>query len=441
MQINVIGGGLAGSEAAWQVAKRGERVVLYESRPLKMTPAHKTSFFAELVCSNSLKSKELHHPHGILKKELEMLGSIVMESARFASLKGGKALIVDRKVFSEYITSKIEKNENIEVRREEVKEIPEGISIIATGPLTHKDFADELKNYLGENFLYFYDAVSPIISSDSLNMGKIFKGDRFGLDDSYLNAPMTEYEYKRFYEELINAEIHEPKEFEKIPYFEGCLPIEVMAKRGYETLRWGPLRPDGFEYMNFKERPYAIVQLRPENKERTMYSLVGFQTQLKIKEQERIFRMIPGLENAEFLRYGKVHRNIYINSPKLLNPDLSLKKNPDLFFAGQITGTEGYVEAAAGGIVAGINAFLRKSRGATLVFPRNTAIGALINYIVSADFENFSPMNVNLGLFEEIPKFKDKMEKRRYVAQRALKEMEKFVSENFADLKEEVKNA
>lgn len=434
MQINVIGGGLAGSEAAWQIAKRGGRVTLYESRPFKMTPAHKTSYLAELVCSNSLKSKELHHPHGVLKKELEMLGSIVMESAKFACLRGGKALVVDRKIFSKYITSKIEENENIEVRREEVKKLPEGISIIATGPLTHESFAKELKNYLGEEFLYFYDAVSPILSSDSLNMEKLFRGDRFGIDDSYLNAPLTEKEYRTFYEELLKAEIYQPKEFEKIPYFEGCLPVEVMAKRGYETLRWGPLRPDGFEYVNFKEKPFAIVQLRPENKERTMYSLVGFQTQLKIKEQERIFRMIPGLENTEFLRYGKIHRNIYINSPKLLNPDLSLNKNPNLFFAGQITGTEGYVEAAAGGLVAGINAFLRKNRGTTLIFPVNTAVGALINYIVNADSENFCPMNINLGLFEEIPKFKDKMEKRRYVAERALREMKKFVSENFADL-------
>lgn len=441
MQISVIGGGLAGSEAAWQIAKRGERVILYESRPFKMTPAHKTSYLAELVCSNSLKSKELTHPHGLLKEELKLLGSLIIEAAEKSSIDGGKALVVDREIFSKYITERIEKNENIKVIREEVKKIPKGICVIATGPLTHEEFAEELKNYLGEKFLYFYDAVSPIVNADSLNMEKLFKGDRFGIDDSYLNAPMTEEEYKRFYENLINAEIHTSKEFEKIPYFEGCLPIEVMAKRGYETLRWGPLRPDGFEYMNFKEKPFAIVQLRPENKEKTMYSMVGFQTQLKIKEQERVFRLIPGLENAEFLRYGKVHKNIYINSPKLLNPDLSLKKAPNIFFAGQITGTEGYVEACAGGLVAGINAFLRKKGKETLIFPKNTAIGALINYIVNADPENFSPMNINLGLFEDVPKLKDKMEKRKFIAERALKEIKDFIEKNYEVFKEEVKNA
>ncbi len=439
MEIKVIGGGLAGCEAAWQIAKRKEKVILYESRPFKMTPAHKTSYLAELVCSNSLKSKEITHPHGLLKKELEMLGSLIIEAANYARIDGGKALVVDREIFSKYITKKIEENEYIEIRREEVKELPDGICIIATGPLTHEEFANKLKEYIGEEFLYFYDAVSPIVSADSLNFEKLFKGDRFGIDDSYLNAPMTEEEYKRFYEELLNAEIHKEKDFEKIPYFEGCLPIEVMAKRGYETMRWGPLKPCGFE--NLEKKPFAVVQLRPENKERTMYSLVGFQTQLKIKEQERIFRMIPGLENAEFLRYGKVHKNIYINSPKILNPDLSLKKNKNIFFAGQITGTEGYVEAAAGGLVAGINAFLRKKGKETLIFPKNTAIGALINYITSANNQSFSPMNINLGLFEDIPKFKDKREKRKFIAERAISELKKFIDENEWLFKGEVKDA
>ena len=440
MQVKVIGGGIAGSEAAWQIAKRGGKVILYEQRPVKMTPAHKTEFFAELVCSNSLKSKEITHPHGLLKKELEILGSIIIEAAKYSSIDGGKALTVDREIFSKYITSKLMENKNIEIVREEVKEIPDGICIIATGPLTSEEFANKLKDYLGEEFLYFYDAVSPILSADSLNMEKLFKGDRFGIDDSYLNAIMTEEEYKKFYEEILKAEIYEEKEFENIPYFEGCLPIEVMAKRGYETMRCGPLKPCGFEKI-LDKKPFAVVQLRPENKERTMYSLVGFQTQLKIKEQERVFRMIPGLENAEFLRYGKVHKNIYINSPKLLNPDLSLKKNENIFFAGQIIGTEGYVEAAAGGLLAGINAFLRLNNKKTIIFPKYTAIGALINYITSFNKENFQPMNVNVGIFEDVPKIKDKMEKRKFISERAISELKKFIDENFELFKEEVKNA
>lgn len=429
-RIYVIGGGLAGVEAAWQIAKRGEKVILYEKRPFSHTPAHKTGFLAELVCSNSFKSKELIHPHGLLKEELKRLGSIVMESAFKFSLPGGKALTVDREKFSKYLTEIIENHPNIEVKREEVKNIPDdGIVIIATGPLTEGELAEEIKRITGSDFFYFYDALSPIVSADSLDMKKLFFKDRHGVEDEgYLNSVMNEKEYTLFWKELTNAEIARVHDFEKeIKFFEGCLPIEEMAKRGFDTLRFGPLRPDGIKDPKTGKTPFACVQLRREDMEGSAFSLVGFQTQLKIKEQERVFRLIPGLEKAEFLRYGAVHRNSYILGPALLNPDLSLKKERRIFFAGQISGTEGYTEAVAGGLVAGINAFLYKRTGKTIVFPKETAIGALINYVTSSDPKRFSPMNINLSLFPDIPKIKNKRKKMEFVANRSLKVLEDFI--------------
>jgi methylenetetrahydrofolate--tRNA-(uracil-5-)-methyltransferase len=428
-RIYVIGGGLAGTEAAWQIAKRGGKVILYEKRPLSQTPAHKTGYFAELVCSNSFKSKEIAHPHGLLKEELRRLGSIVIEAAFKFSLPGGKALTVDREKFSKYLTEIIENHPDIEVKREELKKIPDdGIVVIATGPLTEGEFAEEIKRITGSDFFYFYDALSPIVSADSLDMNKLFFKDRHGWDDDgYLNSIMNEDEYRRFWEALVNAEIHKPHEFEKeVKFFEGCLPIEEMAKRGFDTLRFGPLRPDGIVDPQTGKVPYACVQLRREDMEGSAFSLVGFQTQLKIKEQERVFRLIPGLERAEFIRYGAVHRNSYILGPEVLNPDLSLKREKRIFFAGQISGTEGYTEAVASGFVAGINAFLMSKNKETIIFPKETAIGALINYVTSSDPKRFSPMNINLSLFSDVPKMRNKKKKMRFVSERSLKVLEEF---------------
>ncbi len=431
-RIYVIGGGLAGTEAAWQIAKRGGKVILFEKRPLSQTPAHRTGYFAELVCSNSFKSKEIINPHGLLKEELKRLGSIVIEAAFKFSLPGGKALTVDREKFSKYLTEIIENHPNIEVKRKEVKKIPEdGIVIIATGPLTEGEFAEEIKKITGSDFFYFYDALSPIVSGSSLDISKLFFKDRHGWDnESYLNSIMNEEEYRKFWEELVKAEIHKPHEFEKeIKFFEGCLPIEEMAKRGFDTLRFGPLRVDGIIDPLRGKKPYACVQLRREDMEGSAFSLVGFQTQLKIKEQERVFRLIPGLEKAEFIRYGAVHRNSYIWAPALLNPDLSLKKEGIIFFAGQISGTEGYTEAVAGGLVAGINAFLKSKNKEGIIFPKETAIGALINYVTSSDPKRFSPMNINLSLFPELPKIKNKKKKREFIAERSLKVLDKFIKD------------
>ncbi|HDM89655.1 MAG TPA: methylenetetrahydrofolate--tRNA-(uracil(54)-C(5))-methyltransferase (FADH(2)-oxidizing) TrmFO [candidate division WOR-3 bacterium] len=429
-EIIVIGGGLAGSEAAWQIARRGGKVVLYEMRPTKGTPAHKTGNLAELVCSNSLKSKDLFNAHGLLKEELRRMGSLIIEAAEEAALPGGKALVVDREIFSRYITEKIENHPRIRVIRKEIRKIPQnGVVILATGPLTSGFLASNLQRLTGEENLAFYDAISPIVDASTLDYTKLYFKDRHGWDDdSYLNAPLDEETYYRFWQALVKAEVYAGHEFDKIPYFEGCLPIEVMAARGVDTLRFGPLRPIGLPDPKTGREPFAVVQLRPENRERTAYSLVGFQTKLRIKEQIRIFRMIPGLEKADFLRYGAVHRNTFLNAPKLLNRTLQLRKFPQLLIAGQLAGTEGYVEAAMGGLVAGINA-LRISRGLEpLEFPAETMTGALLKYLETADPRYFQPMNANFGLFEDAPKMK-KMEKRRYLASRALEVLERWIKE------------
>jgi methylenetetrahydrofolate--tRNA-(uracil-5-)-methyltransferase len=431
-EVVVIGAGLAGSEASWQIAQRGVKVILYEMRPFKMTPAHKTDKFAELVCSNSLRSKELHKAVGLLKEELKMLKSLIMESAINCEIEGGKALVVDRECFANYITQKIFNHPLIEIKRKEVTEIPEDkIVIIATGPLTSESLAKNLAELIEIPYLHFYDAISPIVYADSINWEKVFVADRYGEGEgSYVNCPLTKEEYEKFVEELLKAEKVPLHSFEDPKYFEGCLPIEVMAERGKDTLRYGPMKPTGLIDPKTGKEPYAVVQLRPENKEKTLYNMVGFQTKLKYQEQIRIFRMIPGLEKAEFARLGSIHRNTFVNAPLVLEPTLQLKKFPNIFLAGQITGVEGYVESTAMGLIAGINAE-RLAKGKPLVIPpKETAIGALINYLQTSNPKYFQPMNINWGLFppleEKIPK------KLRYfkLAERALKALQNWIKEN-----------
>ncbi|NAZ29960.1 MAG: methylenetetrahydrofolate--tRNA-(uracil(54)-C(5))-methyltransferase (FADH(2)-oxidizing) TrmFO [Caldimicrobium sp.] len=432
-EVIVIGAGLAGSEAAWQLAKRGVRVILYEMRPKKLTPAHKTGFFAELVCSNSLRSKDLTNAVGLLKEELRRLGSIIMESADINQIPGGKALVVDREKFAKYITEKLQNHPNIRLVCEEMTEIPtDRVVIVATGPLTSDPLAMSLAKLISEPFLHFYDAISPIVYAESIDWGKVFVADRYGEDEgAYVNCPLTKEEYERFVQELLSAEKVPLHPFEEPKYFEGCLPIEVMAERGIDTLRYGPMKPKGLIDPRTGKEPYAVVQLRPENAERTLYNMVGFQTKLKYHEQERVFRLIPGLERAEFARYGSIHRNTFVNAPKVLTPYLQLKNYPNVFLAGQITGVEGYVESTAMGLVAGINAY-RLIKGKDLVIPPpETAIGSLVHYLQFSNPKHFQPMNVNWGLFPEISgkrKIK-KGEKVRALVERALKALEDWQRE------------
>lgn len=428
--VTIIGGGLAGCEAAWQVAQLGVPVLLYEMRPKVMTPAHKTDKLAELVCSNSLRSDLLDKPAGLLKEEMRRLGSLIIRCADRAALQGGGALTVDRERFAQLVTEAVKNHPLITVVREVVTEIPEtGPVVIATGPLTHDALAEKIRNLIGSDFLYFYDAASPIVDAETIDYEKCFWGSRYRDEPAYLNCPMTEEQYRKFWEALVNAERHEPHEFEKAIFFEGCLPIEEMARRGYLTLAYGPLRPTGLIDPRTGKQPFAVVQLRPENAEMTMFNLVGFQTSLKWSEQKRVFRLIPGLENAEFLRYGYIHRNTYINSPIALKPTYQFKGRDDLFFAGQLTGVEGYIESAASGLIAGINA-ARLVRGEPLlVFPAETAIGALARYITTADPKHFAPMNINFGLLPPLEKkVKPKELRHRLMSIRALKTLEEFIA-------------
>ncbi|MFN3504651.1 MAG: methylenetetrahydrofolate--tRNA-(uracil(54)-C(5))-methyltransferase (FADH(2)-oxidizing) TrmFO [Caldimicrobium sp.] len=430
-EVIVIGAGLAGSEAAYQLAKRGISVLLYEMRPKVFTPAHKTDFFGELVCSNSLRSQELTKAVGLLKEELKLLGSLIMEAAIHCQITGGKALVVERNCFAKYITQKILEHPLIKVVREEVTKIPtDKVVIIATGPLTSEALAKELSRLIEAPFLHFYDAISPIVYAHSINWDKVFIADRGKIGDEgvYVNCPLTKEEYENFVEELLKAEKVPLKPFEEPKYFEGCLPIEVMAERGKDTLRFGPMKPTGLIDSRTGKEPYAVVQLRPENKEKTLYNMVGFQTKLKYHEQERIFRMIPGLERAEFARLGSIHRNTFVNAPLVLTPYLQLKNYPNIFLAGQITGVEGYVESTAMGFVAGINAerFLREKE--LLVPPKETAIGALIYYLQSANPKYFQPMNVNWGLFPPLETSKrSKMDKYLLMSKRALEKLESYI--------------
>lgn len=422
IEVNVIGAGLAGSEAAWQLANRGIKVKLYEMRPMKQTPAHHTDKFAELVCSNSLRANTLTNAVGVLKEEMRMLNSVIISSADESSIPAGGALAVDRHEFSALVTARVKNHENVTVVHEVVSEIPEGPTIVATGPLTAPALADHLKQLTGEDYLYFYDAASPIVEADSIDMEKVYLKSRYDKGEAaYLNCPMTKEEFERFYDALISAETVPLREFEKEIYFESCMPIEVMAKRGKKTLLFGPMKPVGLEHPETGDLPYAVVQLRQDNRSGTLYNIVGFQTHLKWGEQKRIIQMVPGLEQAEIVRYGVMHRNTFINSPKLLKPTYQYKKRDDLFFAGQITGVEGYVESAASGLVAGINLARLVQGKEPFIFPATTALGSLAHYITTADPKNFQPMNINFGLFEPLPeKVKNKQARNEQLAKRAL---------------------
>ncbi len=423
--ITIIGAGLAGVEAANQITKFGIRAVLYEMRPRRETAAHKTSGLAELVCSNSLKSASMENASGILKEEMRCLGSLVIEAAEESRVPAGKALAVDREIFSDYITREIQGNELIDLRREEVTKIPEdGIVIVATGPLTSDALCAEISSLTESEYLYFYDAISPIIDADTIDRSKTFRGSRYDREDSgegdYLNCPLSEDQYYELVDDLIHGEKVETREFEKAIYFQSCMPVEVMCERGRETLRFGPLKPVGLVDPETGKIPFAVLQLRTENAEETMYNMVGFQTKLRYPQQRAVFRKVPGLERAEFLRYGSVHRNTYIDSPRLLEKNLSLRSRPDIFFAGQITGVEGYVESAATGIVCGINASRKVLGLPPAPVPRETSIGSLLEYISADGKTGFQPMNINFGLFPKVEGRMGKERKRRLIAQKAL---------------------
>ncbi len=457
--ITVIGGGLAGCEAAYQIAKRNIKVKLYEMKPIKFSPAHNNKNLAEIVCSNSFKSNLLTNACGLLKEELRKLDSLLIKIADKTSVAAGQALAVDRESFSEKVTEVIENNPLIEIIHEEVEDITEiaeaGIVIIATGPLTSEALAKQIANITGEDKLYFYDAAAPIVSKDSIDFNIAFYGDRYseekkkdeteeewrkrlkeqeGKEQSYINLPMNKEEYERFWNELVNAEVVTLHEFEKREIFEGCMPIEIMAKRGIDTLRFGPLKPVGFDDPRTVKRPYALVQLRQDDSRASIYNMVGFQTNLKFGEQKRVFSMIPGLQNAEFVKYGVMHRNTYINSTKLLDDTYCLKSNPNIYFAGQITGVEGYVESISSGLVAALNAVEdfnnrnsnENERQNKITFPETTVIGALAKYI-STPNKKFQPMNANFGILPELDgeKIRDKKERYRKLAERSLDSLEK----------------
>ncbi len=428
-KVIVIGAGLAGSEAAWQLAKREVNVDLYEMRPKKMTPAHKTQNFAELVCSNSLRANNITNAVGLLKEEMRRLDSLIIKCADATQVPAGGALAVDRDKFSEMITETIKNHPNINVIEEELTEIPKGNIpvVVATGPLTSDSLSQDIRKYTKQEGLYFYDAAAPIIEKDSIDMNKVYLKSRYDKGEAaYLNCPMTKEEFFNFYNALITAEAAPLKDFEKEIYFEGCMPFEEMAKRGEKTLLFGPMKPVGLEDPKTDKRPYAVVQLRQDNSEGTLYNIVGFQTHLKWGEQKRIINMIPGLENANIVRYGVMHRNTYLNSPQLLEKTYKLKEEDNIYFAGQMTGVEGYVESAASGIVAALNA-LYNQEGKQIIFPTETMIGAMANYIVDSTSKNFQPMNANFGIIKPLPeRIKDKKEKYEKYANRSLEILENF---------------
>ncbi|WP_335870706.1 FADH(2)-oxidizing methylenetetrahydrofolate--tRNA-(uracil(54)-C(5))-methyltransferase TrmFO [Bacillus sp. 2205SS5-2] len=427
--VSVIGAGLAGSEAAWQLARQGINVKLYEMRPVKQTAAHHTDQFAELVCSNSLRANTLTNAVGVLKEEMRILGSVIISSADDCAVPAGGALAVDRHEFAQLVTERVRNLPNVEVSQEEITDIPQGITIIATGPLTSEALSNQLRTLTGEEHLYFYDAAAPIIEKDSIDMDKVYLKSRYDKGEAaYLNCPMTEEEFNRFHDALVAAETVPLKEFEKEVFFEGCMPIEVMAARGRKTMLFGPMKPVGLENPSTGKRPYAVVQLRQDDAAGTLYNIVGFQTHLKWGPQKEIIRLIPGLEKAEIVRYGVMHRNTFINSPKMLKSTYQFKNRQDLFFAGQMTGVEGYVESAASGLVAGLNA-ARLAKGEKPVeFPHETAIGSMARYITTANSKNFQPMNANFGLFPDLEKrHKNKQERNEAHAKRALETIQKFL--------------
>ena len=439
--INVIGAGLAGSEAAYQIAKRGIPVKLYEMRGVKATPQHKTNKFAELVCSNSFRGAAITNAVGLLKEEMRRLDSVMMQAAEKTQVPAGGALAVDREEFSSFITEAVSKNPLIEVIRGEITDLPnldEEITIIATGPLTSDALAAKIHEFNGGDGFYFYDAAAPIIDANTIDYDKVYKKSRYDKGEAdYINCPMTKEEFNNFQQALITAEEAPLNSFEDLKVFEGCMPIEEMAKRGYKTMLFGPMKPVGLEYPDsytgprdgdFKT-PYAVVQLRQDNASASLYNIVGFQTHLKWGEQKRVFQMIPGLENAEFVRYGVMHRNSYMDSPNLLKQTFQSRKQENLFFAGQMTGVEGYVESAASGLVAGINAARLFKGEEEVVFPQTTAIGALPYYITHTDSKHFQPMNVTFGIVKELdgPRIRDKKERYTKVAERALEDLSQII--------------
>jgi methylenetetrahydrofolate--tRNA-(uracil-5-)-methyltransferase len=435
--VHIVGGGLAGSECAWQLAERGVDVVLHEMRPVKGTPAHKTGDLAELVCSNSLRSDDPFHAAGLLKREMEAFGSLIIGKAREASVPAGSALALDRDRFGALVTAAIAAHPRIEMRREEVTEIPDGEVILATGPLTSEAMSARLQELLGSEYLYFYDAIAPIVEAESLDMAKLFWQSRYGKGEGedYLNAPLDEAEYLAFHRAVTEAEVVPPHEFEKAVFFEGCLPIEEIARRGVDTLRYGPMKPVGLTLPDGR-RPYAVVQLRQENLAKSQFNLVGFQSRMKWGEQERVLRMIPGLENAKFIRFGQIHRNTFVNAPTHLDKLYRVKARPRVRLAGQITGVEGYLESAATGLAIGLYISLERQGREPSPFPATTALGALARHLTESDPGHFQPANINYGLFEELPgRVRQKERRAAYVA-RARAELAAWAERNGVGVRE-----
>ncbi|RRG06611.1 MAG: FADH(2)-oxidizing methylenetetrahydrofolate--tRNA-(uracil(54)-C(5))-methyltransferase TrmFO [Lactobacillus sp.] len=426
--INVIGAGLAGSEAAWQAAQRGVHVDLYEMRPVKTTPAHHTAQFAELVCTNSLRANQITNAVGLLKEEMRQLNSVILAAADQNAVPAGGALAVDREPFSASVTERIKTLPNVTVHNEELTAFPEGPTVVATGPLTSPELAKQIQALNDSDGLYFYDAAAPILDKNSIDFDKVYLKSRYDKGEAaYLNCPMDKQEFETFYKALITAETAEMHDFEDEKFFEGCMPIEVMAKRGLKTMLFGPLKPVGLEDPRTGKQPYAAIQLRQDNAAGSLYNIVGFQTHLKWGEQKRVFRLIPGLENAEFVRYGVMHRNTFMRSPELLEPTYQSKKRADLFFAGQMTGVEGYVESAASGLVAGLNTARLAQEQAPVVFPQETAIGAMAHYITHTSAKHFQPMNANFGIVKALPqKIRDKQLRNQTLAERSLATLAEF---------------
>jgi methylenetetrahydrofolate--tRNA-(uracil-5-)-methyltransferase len=440
--IHVVGGGLAGSEAAWQLAERGHDVLLHEMRPVRGTPAHKTDRLAELVCSNTFKSTETSNAHGLLKAEMRLLGSVVLQAADDARVPGGVALAVDRDVFSQGVHERIVGHPRIEVVREEVTSLPSP-AIIATGPLTSDALAESIRARLGVEGLAFFDAIAPVVAHDSIDDSVVFRASRYGKETieggadegAYINCPFTREQYETFVDALLSADQYHGHDFDEVPYFEGCLPVEVMAQRGRDVLRFGPLKPVGLRDPRTGRQAYAVAQLRQEDRAGRMWNLVGFQTRLRIPEQQRVFRMIPGLAEAEFLRFGSIHRNSYLNTPRALTPHLSLRDDARVLFAGQLTGVEGYTESTATGLVAAINLSRLSSGDDAVLPPPTTMLGALYRYLREADPAHFQPMNANFGLLDDLPeRVKDKRRKRELLAERALRDMEEWKEQLAAGL-------
>ena len=431
--VNVIGAGLAGSEAAWQIANQGVKVRLYEMRPQKLTPAHHTENFAELVCTNSLRANRLTNAAGLLKEEMRTFNSIIMESADKHSVPAGGALAVDRETFSKEVTEKLHNHPNVGIINEEIDEIPEGLTVIATGPLTSDALAKDITKFTGSDGLFFFDAAAPILEKSSLDMDKVYLKSRYDKGEAaYLNAPMTKDEFYNFYNELIKAETAELHDFEDDKFFEGCMPIEEIASRGAQTMLYCPLKPVGLEDPRTGKEPFAVVQLRQDNAAGDLYNIVGFQTHLKWSEQKRVFSMIPGLENARFVRYGVMHRNTFLCSPEVMQATYQTKKRPDLFFAGQMTGVEGYVESAASGLYAGLNAARIAQGKDPVIFPEETMMGAMAHYITHASVKNFQPINANFGIVPKLQeRIRNKQERNLKISERAIDRIKKFKNLNF----------